>query len=156
MQGLVQMLLSLETFIVVGEEQSDISPFGEEGKAYVFNINGTLLQNLTPPHPSRKGSYGSDVEIQNDIIIVSESSAEVDGHPNSGRIQVYQLGVPIKAQDSGEEETPQVSNVPDSEPSGGIPGFPVWSMGVAILLCSLFLAKKHTTFPNISSSQEGI
>ena len=31
--------------------------------------------------------------------------------------------------------------VTDSEPSGGIPGFPIWSIGAALLLISLFLRK---------------
>ncbi len=127
--------------IVVGEQFGDIAPSLNEGKAYVFNIDGTLLQTLTAPEPSPRGAFGLDVDIQDDIIVVSEPWAEVEGQPDCGRIHVYKLGAPVKAQGSGEEETTQVSDEPDSEPSGGIPGYPLWSIGLALLLVSIFISR---------------
>jgi hypothetical protein len=127
----------------------------EEGRAYVFNVDGTLIQSLTAPEPSYQAYFGLDVDIQDDTIVVGECWAEVDGHPNSGRIHVYQLGAPVKAQDPGEEETPQVSDEPDSEPSGWIPGFPVLSIGVALLLCTLVLyfKQKPPSYPLYSRAR---
>ena len=33
--------------------------------------------------------------------------------------------------------------VTDSEPSGGIPGYPLWSIGLALLLVSLIIARSQ-------------
>lgn len=128
--------------IVVGEERRNINPFGDEGRAYVFDVNGTLLQNLTAPHPSINGAFGSDVVFQNDVIVVSESSAEVDGQSASGRIHVYKLGAPVETYEPVEEGTTVVTEtVTDSETSGGIPGYPIWSIGIALLFVTFFISR---------------
>jgi len=130
--------------IVVGEELGNVNPFGEEGRAYVFNVDGTLLQNLTAPDPSPRGAFGLDVDIEDDIIVVGECWAEVDGHADSGRIHVYKLGAPVETGEAVEEGTTVVSETDTpSESSGGIPGYPIWSIGVAILLVSIFLSRKQ-------------
>ena len=136
--------------IVVGEPLGNINPFIEEGRAYVFNADGTLIQSLTALEPSSQAYFGLDVDIQDDTIVVGECWAEVEGKPKCGRLHVYQLGAPVKAQDPGEEETPQVSDEPDSEPSGGIPGYPLWSIGIALLLVTVFISRvqKQYTHPN--------
>ena len=126
--------------IVVGEALGNITPYKEEGRAYVFNVDGTLLQDLTAPDPSYRAYFGLDVDIQDDIIVVGECWAEVEGQPNSGRLHFYKLGAPVKAQEQAEEGTSTVSETEtNSEPSGGIPGYPLWSIGVAMLLVSLVL-----------------
>jgi hypothetical protein len=125
--------------IVVGEELGNINPFMEEGRAYVFNVDGTLLQNLTAPDPSPRGAFGLDVDIQDDIIVVGECWAEVEGHPDSGRLHVYKLGAPVEVQEPVETTTTETE--PESEPSGGIPGYPLWSIGLALLLVSIFISR---------------
>jgi hypothetical protein len=126
--------------IVVGEELGNINPFMEEGRAYVFNVDGTLLQNLTAPDPSPRGAFGLAVDIQGDIIVVGDCWAMVEGEPDSGRLHVYKLGAPVKAQEQVEETTTETDD-PDSEPSGGIPGYPLWSIGLALLLVSIFISR---------------
>ena len=125
--------------IVVGEELGNVNPFGEEGRAYVFNVDGTLLQNLTAPDPSPRGAFGLDVDIEDDIIVVGDCWAEVDGEPNSGRLHVFKLGAPVEVQEP--VETTITETEPESEPSGGIPGYPVWSIGLALLLVSIFISR---------------
>ena len=129
--------------IVVGEYQAHINPSMREGKAHVFNIDGTLLQTLTAPDPSPRGAFGMAVDIQDDIIVVGECWAEVEGETDCGRLHVYKLGAPVKPQDLVEEETTPVADDPDTDDGGGIPGYPVWSIGVAILLVSLILYMKQ-------------
>jgi len=129
--------------IVVGEPRGEITRFLEEGRAYVFNIDGTLIQNLTSPDPSPKGEFGSAVEIQDDIVVVGEHWAKVEGHSNSGRLNVYKLGAPVVAGEGVEEGTTVVSETETPEPSGGIPGYPVLSIGLAILLVSLIIARSQ-------------
>jgi hypothetical protein len=130
--------------IVVGEPRGEITRFLEEGRAYVFNIDGTLIQNLTSPDPSPKGEFGSAVEIQDDIVVVGEHWAKVEGLSNSGRLNVYKLGAPVVTGEGVEEGTTVVSETgSDSEPSGGIPGYPLWSIGLALLLVSIIIARSQ-------------
>jgi len=90
-----------------------------------------------------RGEFGSAVEIQDDIVVVGEHWAKVEGHSNSGRLNVYKLGAPIVAGEGVEEGTTVVSETETPEPSGGIPGYPVLSIGLAILLVSLIIARSQ-------------
>ena len=117
------------------------APGLNEGKTYVFNIDGTLLQNLTSPDPSSESAFGLAVDIQDDMIVVGECLAEVDGHPASGRLHVYKLGAPVETHESVEETTTETETA--SEPSGWIPGYPLWSIGLALLLVSIFIARNQ-------------
>lgn len=125
--------------IVVGEYQGHINPPLREGKAYVFDIDGTLLQTLTAPDPSPRGAFGMAVDIQDDVIVIGECWAEVEGKTDCGRLHVYKLGAPEKTQDPIEEEPTPVTDDPEPEPKGGIPGYSALSIIVAILLISLIL-----------------
>ena len=111
-------------------------------RAYVFNVDGTLLQNLTAPDPSPRGAFGLDVDIEDDIIVVDDCWTEVDGEPDSGRLHVYKLGAPVETGEAVEERTTVVSETDTpSKPSGGIPGYPLWSIGVALLLVSIIISR---------------
>jgi len=125
--------------VLVGEELGNINPFMEEGRAYLFNVDGTFIQNLTAPEPSPRGAFGLSLDIQDDIIVISECWAEVEGHADSGRIHVFKLGAPVEVQEPVETTTTETG--PESEPTGGIPGYPVWSIGLALLLVSIFISR---------------
>ncbi|MFA9496806.1 MAG: hypothetical protein ACERKS_12925, partial [Candidatus Bathyarchaeota archaeon] len=98
--------------------------------------------------PSPMSEFGSAVEIQDDIVVVGEHWAKVEGHSNSGRLNVYKLGAPIVTGEGVEEGTTVVSETETpSEPNGGIPGYPVWSIILALLLVSVLIfpySKKYT------------
>jgi hypothetical protein len=126
--------------IVVGEELGDVNPTMNEGKAYVFNIDGTLLQTLTAPEPAPRGAFGLAVDIQDDIIVVGDCWATVEEHGDCGRLHVYKLGAPVEVTESVVETPTETEDEPET--NGGIPGYPLWSIGVAILLISLFLTNK--------------
>ena len=126
--------------IVVGEELGNIQPFMEEGRAYVFNVDGTLLQNLTAPDPSPRGAFGLDVDIEDDIIVVGDCWAEVDGEPDSGRLHVFKLGAPVTSQEQVEETTTETDE-PETDANGWIPGYPLWSIGIALLLVSIIISR---------------
>ena len=132
--------------IVVGEYQGHINPPLREGMAYVFDVDGTLLQTLTAPDPSPRGAFGMAVDIQDDVIVIGESWAEVEGKTDCGRLHVYKLGAPEKTQDPIEEEPTPVTDDPEPDPKGGIPGFPIWSIVVSTILISLIL--KHKVLPS--------
>ena len=131
--------------IVVGEMQADIAPFLNEGKAYVFNVDGTLLQNLTAPEPTPRGAYGYAIDIQDDIMLIGEGWAVVEGHSNCGRIHFYKLGAPVEVQEQVEETTLETDE-PDADGNGWIPGYPLESLvlGLAsIVLISYLYQRKR-------------
>jgi hypothetical protein len=63
----------------------------------------------------------------------------VDGNSDCGRVYLFRLGESVDVQEviSHQSETEV-----DSEVGGGIPGYPVWSIGVALLLISLVFRKQ--------------
>lgn len=57
---------------------------------------GARAQTLTAPEPTPRGAYGYAVAIQDDIMIISESWAEVEEHGDCGRLHVYKLGEQVE------------------------------------------------------------
>ena len=83
--------------LVVGEWDADVNPGLYEGRAYVYDINGNLLQNLTAPSPCPRAAFGLDVEIDGDTIVIGESWAAIEDFGQAGRVHVYGLGPPLVA-----------------------------------------------------------
>ena len=75
--------------VVIGEPDADVNPDMKEGKAYVFDIDGTLIQTLVSPCPGPIAIYGRSVEVEGDTIVVGEPWAEVDGELRAGVIHIY-------------------------------------------------------------------
>ena len=120
----------------------EAAPFGEEGRVYVFYINGTLLQNLISPNPIRKGGFGSFIDIQDDMIVISEERAEVEDISESGRIHAYKLGAP-KAHEPVEETSEKTEETTETDTNSEIPSYPLSSIGLAITLVSIILLSKQ-------------
>ena len=110
--------------VVIGEPSADVNPGMAEGKAYIFDVDGTLLQNLTAPSPGRIALYGDSIKINDGVIVVGEGWAEVDGEMRAGAVHVY-----------------------DWKSKGGIivPGFPFESLllGIGIITITLLLAQQR-------------
>ena len=126
--------------IVIGEWDAHVNPGQYEGRAYVFDVDGALLQNLTAPDPFPRAAFGIFLDIQGDMIVVGESWAGSGELGQTGRVHVFKLGASVEVQEPVEEVTSHQPEA-DSEPSGGIPGYPVWSIGIALLLVSIILSR---------------
>ena len=81
-----------------------------------------------------------------DIVLVGESWAEVEGEPDCGKIHVYKLGASVEVGESVEEGTTVVSETETPEPNGGISGFPLLSIGIALVLLSVYLSRTQYQF----------
>ena len=75
--------------VVIGEPDADVNPDMKEGKAYVFNVDGTHLQTLVSPSPCPIAIYGRSVHVEGDTIVIGEPWAEVDGELRAGMIHIY-------------------------------------------------------------------
>ena len=106
----------------------------------MFDVDGTLLQNLTAVHPNLRGAFGYEVEIDGEYIVVGEPWAPSGDLGQVGLVHLFKLGLPVEVQEPVEEVTSHQPEA-DSEPSGGIPGYPVWSIGIALLLVSIILSR---------------
>jgi len=125
-----------DDIIVVGEWDAHVNPGQYEGRAYVYDSEGNLLQNLTAPDPCPRAAFGLDLDIYGDVIVVGECWAAAGELGQAGRVQVYKLGAPASVETQEQvEETITETEEPESddESNGGIPGFSVLTILVAIM-----------------------
>jgi len=126
-----------EDRIVVGEWNANVNPFQYEGRAYIYDTEGNLLQNLTAPDPCPRAAFGLDVDICGDLIVVGECWAAAGELGQAGRVQIYKLGAPapVETQEKVEETTTETEE-PESmtETNGGIPGFSIISIFAALVI----------------------
>ncbi len=129
--------------VVVGEWGANVNPFQYEGRAYVFDVDGTLLQNLTAPEPCPRAAFGLDVDIDGDTIVIGECWAATEEVGQAGRAHVYRLGPPVEAQEPVEETTPVAEEEPVTEDAGGgIPGFPAVALVFGIMLTTVYITQR--------------
>ena len=77
--------------IVVGERKEDVKS-QNEGKAYVFDLQGNLISTLTSPEPSIGTQFGWRVDTDGEIVVVAEFEATVDGEVKAGKVHIFQAG----------------------------------------------------------------
>jgi len=76
--------------IVIGEVVSAHS-YGPVGpsRAYLFDVDGSLLATLHPQDPESAINFGNTVDVDGDIVAVGDSYAEVNGKIKAGRAYLY-------------------------------------------------------------------
>ena len=126
--------------VVVGERRGDVESMNE-GKAYVYDLEGNLVSTLISPAPFPGNQFGYSVETDGEIIVVCEADVEAGGESKAGKVHVFSLGEPAAEQPAPEEETTEAESEPESESekSGGIPGFPLESIVISIALTVILL-----------------
>jgi len=129
--------------VVVGEWDANVNPYQYEGRAYVFDVEGNLLQNLTAPEPCPRAAFGLDVDIDGDYIVVGECWADTEGVNQAGRAHVYRLGPQVEAQETTEETTPIVEEEPEPPDTGGIPGFPIAALALGLICTIVFVTQRR-------------
>jgi hypothetical protein len=126
--------------VVVGERRGDVESMNE-GKAYVFDLEGNLISTLISPAPFPGNQFGYSVETDGEIIVVCEADVEAGGVSQAGKVHVFGLGEPPSEQPAQKEEATETETESESgsEKSGGIPGFPLESVVLSIVLSVLVL-----------------
>ena len=123
--------------VVVGEGKGDVTN-GDEGKVYVFNLNGNLLDVIVSPEPEMGAQFGYNVLTDGELLIVSEVDATVDEISRAGKVHVFRLG-----EYTVEETTPVAEEEPETEDTGGwIPGFPLITLALGLLCTTIFLTQR--------------
>jgi hypothetical protein len=77
--------------IVVGERRGDAEVIND-GRAYVFDLEGNHIATLTSPEPEIGAQFGSRVDTDGEIVVLGELGASVDGFSKRGKVHVYQAG----------------------------------------------------------------
>ena len=128
--------------VVIGEPNADVSPNMAEGKAYIFDVEGNLLQTLVAPSPGPIALFGWSVNVEGDTIVVGEPWAEVDGELRAGKVHVYGVEPPV----TNQEETTVTKSTEittdseqDAKDKPVIPGFPYESLLVGIFTLAVAL-----------------
>jgi hypothetical protein len=112
--------------VIVGERRGDVEVINE-GRAYVYDIEGNHIASLIAPEPEIGAQFGWRVDTDGEIVVVSEVSASVDGLSKKGKVHIFALGEPAVVEPVADEE-------PDEpESGGGIPGFPYESILLGIV-----------------------
>jgi len=127
--------------LVVGEFVANVNPGQYEGRAYVFDVDGNLIQNLTAPNPCLRAAFGMDVDIDGDTIVVGECWAAIEGFSQAGRAHVFRPRHTVEAQVTV-ETTPVVEEEPEADDAGAwIPGFPVIAIVFGFLCTTIFITQ---------------
>ena len=125
--------------VVVGERRGDVESMNE-GKAYVFDLEGNLISTLVSPEPFPGNQFGYSVETDGEIIVVCEADVEAGGKSKAGKVHVFGLGEPVAEPPTQEVETTAESEPElESDKSGGIPGFSLESIVISMFLAMFWL-----------------
>jgi hypothetical protein len=122
--------------VVVGEHRADVEVINE-GRAYVFDLDGNLLATLQSPTPGAAASFGWSVAISGDTIVIGEPKAEVEGKLKAGRVHIFGPGPGVEPEAEPEPVSAQEEAKPEAEekkPGFVIPGFPYASITVGLLI----------------------
>jgi hypothetical protein len=120
--------------VVVGERKGDVVSMSE-GKAYVFDLEGNLIDTLVSPEPEIGAQFGWRVVTDGEIIVVAEVEHSADGVSKAGKVNVFGLEEPAV--------TVPVVNGGGPRDGGGIPGFPYESIVIGILVGMVLWLKQR-------------
>jgi hypothetical protein len=76
--------------IVVGESNAEVNGLSRAGKVHVFNSKGSSLFSLNSPKPEEGGRFGVSIGIDENIIVIGETNADVL-KVNEGKVHVYDI-----------------------------------------------------------------
>ncbi len=77
-----------DEFILVGECGHRGKPI-DEGNVHVYDVDYNLVETLLSPDLQERSGFGISVAISENIFVVGEHWASVDGHASAGRAHIY-------------------------------------------------------------------
>lgn len=80
-----------DDIIVVGEPKRNVG-YPDEGRAHIFDSDGSLMATLHSPEPYPGAEFGFSVAVSEDIVVIGEPYAEVEGKDKGGRVYIFQAG----------------------------------------------------------------
>ncbi len=78
-------------YIVVGASGEAIGGDLDAGRAYVFNMNGSLLTTLTSPNSQAYGNFGSSVAVNGTVVVVGAGDETAGRVSGAGRAYVFNM-----------------------------------------------------------------
>jgi hypothetical protein len=81
----------LDDLILVGCAAANVGDYIIAGEVYLFDKDGNLLLILQSPNPRDTGTFGSEVNMRNGFILVSETSGFIDGMNAPGLVHVFDM-----------------------------------------------------------------
>jgi len=75
--------------MVIGSPFYDAGGLRWAGEAYVFDSDGSLQFTLQSPNPQMQGSFGMEVALVKDLILVAETGGIIQGYAHPGAVNVY-------------------------------------------------------------------
>lgn len=127
-----------DDLILIGEWEADVDG-ADEGRAYLYNTDGQLLQSLESTEVEVNSEFGHAVSISGEALVVNQVCATVDGVSRAGKAYLYGLG--SEAVVSTETESGSTSTVTETEQETktGVPGFPWTSILIGLGMVTILL-----------------
>ena len=110
-----------KNFLVVGDSAT-VDGKAEAGKAYIYDLNGTLKTTIQAPSPQENANFGSmsynrirKLSIDENILVIGEHKANIEDKVAAGRVYVFNLSVTIETPTT--TTTSDITMTTDSAPS---------------------------------------
>lgn len=65
--------------------------WGSEGLTHLYNIEGELITSIQSPEPVIEGDFGTQKDIQGDLIAISELGAKTEGLRYAGKLHLFRF-----------------------------------------------------------------
>jgi hypothetical protein len=65
--------------------------WGSEGLTHLYNLEGELITSIQSPEPVIEGDFGTQKDIQGDLIAISELGAETEGLRYAGKLHLFRF-----------------------------------------------------------------
>jgi hypothetical protein len=127
-----------EDLIIVCEPDAD-GVSNNEGLVHLYGLDGSFITSLKAPQPTANAEFGSFVAVSGETIAVGDRST-VMGEYKAGRVHIFKLGPPVEQPGPTGQVTPTPQETPRPG-EGEIPGFPIWSIVIAIVIISLIIRR---------------
>jgi len=98
-----------EDVLVVSAIRADADGLNNAGKVHLFDLEGNHLTTLQSPTPESGAELGMAMAVSNDMIVIFEPGATVEGIAAAGKVQIFDVnGVHLLSLQSPE---PQMSGL---------------------------------------------
>ena len=131
-----------DDLILIGEWEADVED-ADEGRAYLYDTDGQLLQSLESTEVQVNSEFGHAVAISGETLVINQVCATVDGVSRAGKAYLYGLGSEAaEPTNTGSESTSTVTETQEEigqEAKTGVPGFPWRSILIGLVVVTILL-----------------
>jgi hypothetical protein len=112
--------------IFVSEDNSDFDGYTNAGRIHLYDWEGNYLKSIYSPEPSTEAQYGQELDACDNLLVVSDFLANVEGIIEAGEVHIY------------DSEGVLLSTLQSPNPQQAMFGYQVSICGDIIAVCNNF------------------